>query len=57
LPQPVFGYALAKFAHERSQKKLEWIRHLSPNVKSDCKNSLHWIEENDEHIPLAKPIG
>jgi hypothetical protein len=57
LPQPVFAYALAKFAHERDERKPEWIRHLSPNVKSDCKTSLRWIAENREHVPLAKPIG
>jgi len=57
LPEPVFGYALAKFADERGEEKPEWIRHLSPNVKSDYKNSLRWIAENREYVPLAKPIG
>ena len=57
LPEPVFGYALAKFAHERGEIKPGWIRHLSPNVRSDCKNSLRWIAENRQYVPLAKPIG
>jgi len=57
LPEPVFGYALAKFAHERNEKRPEWIRHLSPNVKSDCRNSLRWIGENREYVTLAEPIG
>ncbi len=57
LPEPVFGYALAKFATERGESKSDWSRHLSPNVKSDFKNSRRWLEQNPHHVPLAKPIG
>jgi hypothetical protein len=57
LPESVFGYALARFAIEREEKKTEWARHLSPNVRSDFKRSKRWLEENPHHVMMAKPIG
>jgi hypothetical protein len=57
LPEPVFGYALAKFASERGEHKPAWARHLMPNVRSDFKNSSRWLAENSNYVPMAKPIG
>jgi hypothetical protein len=57
LSEPVFGYALAKFASERGEKMPAWSRHLSPNVSSDFKNSRRWLDENPNYVSLAKPIG
>jgi hypothetical protein len=57
LPESVFGYALARFAIERGEKKAEWTRHLSPNVRSDFKHSKRWLEENPQHVMMPKPIG
>jgi len=57
LPEPVFGYALAKFALERGEDKPSWSRHLSPNVHSDFKHSKRWLEQNPQYVPIAKPIG
>lgn len=57
LPEPVFGYSLAKFAAERGERKPAWARHLSPNVHADFKNSARWIEKNPHYVPLAKPIS
>jgi hypothetical protein len=57
LPEPVFGYAMARFAAERGEQKPLWSRHLSPNVKSDFKNSQRWLEQNPQYVPIAKPIG
>lgn len=57
LPEPVFGYALAKFAIERSEQKPDWAKHLSPNVRSDFTNSLVWLRKNPQYVPLPKPIG
>jgi len=57
LPQPVFGYALARLATERSEHKPDWTRHLSPNVKADFKNSKRWLDENPQFVAMAKPIG
>ena len=57
LPEPVFGYALAKFAMERTEHKPEWARHLSTNVHSDFKQSVRWLLKNPHYVPLAKPLG
>jgi len=56
LHQRVFGYALAKFASERGDKA-EWARHLSPNVRSDFKQSRRWLADNPQYGTLAKSIG
>jgi len=40
LPEPVFGYALAKFARERGEHKPPWAKHLSANLRSDFNQSL-----------------
>jgi hypothetical protein len=57
LPEPVFGYALAKFASERGESKPIWARHLSTNVRADFKNSSRWLNKNPHYVPMAKPIG
>ncbi len=56
LPEPVFGYALAKFAMERGDKAT-WAKHLTPNVKSDFRNSRGWLEKNPQYVHTPKPIG
>jgi hypothetical protein len=40
LPQPVFGYALAKFAELRGERKPAWTKHLVLNVREYCAQSL-----------------
>lgn len=57
LPEPVFGYALAKFAIERGEHKPVWARHLSANVRSDFNLSRRWLTENPHYVPMAKPLG
>jgi hypothetical protein len=57
LPEEVFGYALAKFATQRSEDKPSWTRHLSPNLRADFKRSKRWLAENPNYVTLAKPIG
>ena len=57
LSERVFGYALAKFATERSDHKAEWSKHLSSNDRSDFNNSRRWLKENADYVPMAKPIG
>ena len=56
LPEPVFGYALAKFAIERGDKAA-WARHLTPNVKADFKSSRRWLEKNSQYVHIPNPIG
>jgi hypothetical protein len=57
LPEPLFGYALAKFAIERGESKPAWARHLSTNVRSDFKQSIRWLAANLDYVPLAEPLG
>ena len=47
LPEEVYGYALARFAIERGEKKADWPKHLSTNVGSYFKQSRAWLIEND----------
>ena len=46
LPQEVYGYALARLAAERGERKPEWIRHLSTNVRVYFKRSRAWLAKN-----------
>jgi hypothetical protein len=48
LSEEEFGYALARFAFERGEKKLEWRKHLSTNVAGYMKRSLAWLEKQGE---------
>lgn len=57
LPEPVYGYALAKFATERGEHKPAWVKHLSTNVRSDFKQSMRWLTENPHYVPLAEPLN
>jgi hypothetical protein len=57
LSEEVFGYALAKFVLERGEGRVEWGRHLSPNVRADFKKSKRWLAENPHYVAMAKPIG
>jgi hypothetical protein len=53
LPEEVFGYALARFAHERDERAPKWTKYLSTNLRSYFKKSVAWLEENEK----VKPIG
>jgi hypothetical protein len=55
LPEEIYGYALARFAHERQERNPKWARHLSTNVRSYFKQSAEWLEKQER---LNKqPIG
>jgi len=56
LPEPVFGYALAKFCIERGEDKPGWTKHLSPNVRADFKHSLIWLVKNPHHVAMGPPL-
>jgi len=43
LPEPVFGYALAKFAHERGERKPDWVKHLATNVGANFRKAMKWL--------------
>ena len=57
LTEEIFGYALAKFAVERWEDRVEWERHLSTNVRSYFNRSRRWLAKNPYGITTAKPIG
>ncbi|HEY6305805.1 MAG TPA: hypothetical protein VI488_05010 [Candidatus Angelobacter sp.] len=56
LPEEVFGYALARFAHKREEEKPAWAAHLSTNVRSYYKRSRAWLQKNDGHAFSAPAI-
>jgi hypothetical protein len=47
LPEEIYGYALARFAYERGERRPEWTKHLSTNVRSYFKKSEAWLEHNE----------
>lgn len=55
LPEEVHGYALARFAHERSERNPKWTQHLSTNVRSYFKKSEAWLEHKQR--AAKQPIG
>ncbi len=48
LPQPMFGYALAKFAAERGEARPGWKKYLSTNLKADFARSHEWIVREEK---------
>lgn len=61
LNEPIYGYALARFARERSMIGIEdgrdWIAHLSTNVRTYYKRSLAFLEKNSDESVTAEPIN
>lgn len=55
LSEEVYGYALARFAHERCEDKPAWEKYLSPNVRTHYKKSRSWLANNLAGI-MAEPI-
>ena len=49
LPQPVFGYALAKFADLRGERKPAWTKHLVLNVREYCTQSLRVLHSEKRY--------
>jgi hypothetical protein len=47
LPEPVFGYSLAKFAQIRGEEKPDWAKHLFTNVAADFRNATKWLASRD----------
>jgi hypothetical protein len=57
LTEEIFSYALAKFAVERGEDRVEWERHLSTNVRFYFSRSRRWLAKNPHGITMAKPIA
>jgi hypothetical protein len=50
LPEEVYGYALARFAAERSELNAVWLKHLSTNVRTYFKQSRTWLGKNSPQL-------
>jgi len=48
LSEETFGYALARFAYERRERKPEWAKFLSTNVRVYQKRAQRWLEEREQ---------
>lgn len=48
LSEPVYGYALARFAFLRNEPKPAWAESLNTNVRSYMKSSLKWLHTRSE---------
>ena len=53
LSQEMFGYALARFAFERSEFKPEWAKYLTTNVAVYFRKSAAWLIANGSPLGLA----
>jgi hypothetical protein len=55
LPEEIYGYALARFAHERGERRPKWADYLSTNMRSYFKKSAEWLEYKER--VSKQPIG
>jgi hypothetical protein len=46
LPEPVYAYALARFAQQRGEEKPAWTAYLSTNVKVWFRQSAAWLQKD-----------
>ena len=50
LKQKEWGYALALYAYFRQEDNPDWIKFLTPNIKSDFKKSMDFIKVNTDKV-------
>jgi len=50
LRQREWGYALALYAYFRREENSDWVKYLTPNVKSDFKKSTVFINRNQDRV-------
>ena len=50
LKQREWGYALALYAYFRKEENPDWVRFLTPNLKSDFKKSINYINLNADKV-------
>lgn len=46
LSEELWGYALARFAHERGEKKPDWAKQLPTNIRGYFTRSAAWLDEH-----------
>lgn len=57
LKQREWGYALALYAFFRQEENPDWIKFLTPNIKSDVKKSLDFIYANTDKVFIEEYKG
>jgi hypothetical protein len=55
LSEEMFGYALARFAIERGERKPRWADHLSTNIASYFNRAEAWIAANEARPLIGHP--
>lgn len=50
LNQPVYGYALARFAKDRGEQQPAWESHLSTNLRAYFRQSVAWLSHGEMPI-------
>ncbi len=50
LKQKEWGYALALYTFFRQEENPDWIKYLTPNIKSDFKKSMDFITVNQDKV-------
>lgn len=50
LKQREWGYALALYSFYRQEQNPDWIKFLTPNIKSDFKKSMDFIYSNTDKV-------
>jgi len=44
LPEAMWGYALAKFAHLRNERHPSWVAALARNIRNEYRSADRWLE-------------
>ena len=57
LKQREWGYALALYSFFRQEENPEWIKFLTPNLKSDFKKSMDFINANTDKVFIEEYQG
>jgi hypothetical protein len=57
LKQREWGYALALYAYFRGEETSDWIKYLTPNIKSDFKKSIRFINANKDKVFIEEYKG
>jgi hypothetical protein len=48
LSEPMLGYALARFAHERHERRPDWASFVAGNISPYMKRSLAWLSDTEQ---------
>lgn len=57
LKQREWGYALALYAYFREEENPDWVKFLTPNLRSDFKKSMDFINANPDRIFIEEYTG